>query len=153
MQAALLMTREVVTCTPETSLADAARLMREHGVGFLPVVGAHGRLKGVLTDRDALLASAKAGKRLAALRVEGAMKQPITSCGPEAELELVERLLARAGLHRLPVTDEEGRLVGVISIDDLACAAARRGDADLLRRVGLTLSAIVHKRSPSDDED
>ena len=153
MQASLLMTRELVTCRPDASLAEAAHLMRENHVGFLPVLGRHNKLAGVLTDRDALMATVSAGKAPAALRVRDAMTQSITCCGPDADLALVERLLAGARLHRLPVTDEEGTLLGVISIDDLARAAARKGDPEFQRSVALTLGEVVKRKSVADDED
>jgi len=153
MQVASLMTREVATCRPETTLAAAAVTMREKGVGFLPVVGGNQRLEGVLTDRDALMAVVAAGKAPMALPVSLAMRSPVTTCASDLGLDAALQLLAQARLHRLPVTDEAGRLVGVISIDDLARAAERKGDPAFQQTVALALSAIVRRRSVPDDED
>jgi CBS domain-containing protein len=153
MEVSSLMRSEIVSCAPETTLAEAARQMREYRVGFLPVVlpGTR-RLLGVLTDRDALLCSLDAAQPLERLRVFDAMKKPVRTCSQVATLEEVERLMAEHRVHRLPVVDERGDLAGVISVDDLAQAATRNGDLAFEARVAQTLGAIA-RRGPEIAED
>ena len=120
-----VMSREVVTCHPWDSMGSAVRRMWEADVGCLPVVDADGRVVGMVTDRDLLMSTWFQGQRLDELAVDGAMAHRVQGCRPD---EAVERALERMSTHqvrRLPVLDDEGRPLGVVSLNDVA----RRCDA------------------------
>jgi CBS domain-containing protein len=122
MTAKDVMKTDVVTCGPESDLAAAARLMRRHKIGFLPVVDNHGSVVGVFTGRD--ISNAGADKRAARQRsVNDVMRHPVYTCRPGDNLKAVLATMAEYRVRRLPVLDEEDRaLIGVVSIDDIVQA-------------------------------
>lgn len=142
-----LMTRYVWTVQPEDGLDRAARMMQGRGCGCLPVVDGHGRVEGMLTDRDICMTLVRAAARPASLQVKHAMHGPAFTCGPEDGLEHAEALMAQHRVRRLPIVDDAGRLVGLLSIDDIARRAGRDVEplawATSPEAVGRTLSGIV----------
>lgn len=122
MQTNRLFVRDVVTISGEQDLVYAAKLMREHHVGFLVVVDKRNGDQypiGVLTDRDIVIESVAEDVSPHNLRVADVMvSQPLII----RESEDLEVLLARMcayGVRRAPVVDESGRLAGIVSFDDL----------------------------------
>ena len=97
--------------------------MRDHAVGCLPVVDASGKLAGVLTDRDIALSAYELGEALWRLRVADSMHKPVWSCAAGDGIETAARLMRQHRVRRLPVLDEGGKPVGMISLDDLAHAS------------------------------
>ncbi|MBX3605984.1 MAG: CBS domain-containing protein [Piscinibacter sp.] len=112
----------VVTATPETSAAQAARLMREHHVGSLVVVdrgAVAGTPVGIVTDRDLVLAVMAEGLDPALFTVGDIMSTDLATVAGDATLLVaIERLRARR-LRRLIVTDAAGRVVGLVAFEDL----------------------------------
>jgi CBS domain-containing protein len=145
-----LMARGVATCGPDDTLHQAARLMWERDCGFVPVVGADRRVVGVVTDRDACMAAYTRGQPLTEIRVRDVMSARVRACKPGDELTAAEEVMREAKVHRLPVVDEDGRLIGVISLADLAREAARgagsRRRAVSTAEVGETLAGIRQPR-------
>jgi CBS domain-containing protein len=141
-----LMTHPVVTCQIGDHLDVAARLMWEYDCGIIPVVGHEGRIEGVITDRDITMAALTQGQRLDQLPVKGAMAKHVLVVHPEEPVETVERLMHDGQVRRLPVIDNAGRPVGVVSINDLArlTARAKRSAAD--HELVATLAAICQPR-------
>jgi len=121
VRAADIMTEEPRAVTPRTPLADAARLMAEADVGILPVVdGSEGaRLVGVVTDRDLAVRGLALGRDGAAPVAE-CMTSTVASVRPAASMREVFDLMKRERIRRVPVTDADGRLVGIIAQADLA---------------------------------
>ena len=132
MRVEQIMARSVQSCRQEDSLARAAQLMWDHDCGCLPVSGGDGgaRVVGVITDRDICMSALFQGSPLGELRVSEAMSKQLQVCGPRDSLAAAEKKLREARIRRLPVVDDEGVLVGMISLADLAQEAAReRGTA------------------------
>lgn len=115
-----VMTREVVWCEAESSLAEVSELMWKHSCGFLPVVGEGGNVIGVVTDRDISIAVGTRNRRPSELRVKSVMSNRLFTCTAADSVHCALTTMRMEGLRRLPVIDEEGALVGVLSIDDLA---------------------------------
>lgn len=153
MQVEKLMCRDVKTVNMTDSLADAARIMWECDCGCVPVVNEEGRVSGIITDRDACMAAYLSGKPLRDLPVEGSMARQVMSCRPEDDILDAENVMRRAQLRRLPVTDANGRLLGMLSINDIARHAERmqneRTPGVNLRDVAMTLVAVSRPRSNS----
>jgi CBS domain-containing protein len=145
-----IMVREVCACGPHDSLADAARLMWEHDIGFVPVLDDAGRVSGVVTDRDVCMAAWTQGRPLAEIPVDSMMSRSVYSVAPETELESAEEVMRSHQVRRIPVVEEDSRLVGVISINDLAVRAAdssgKQGQA-LRTNVAETLGAVSRHRN------
>jgi CBS domain-containing protein len=121
-----LMTAEPQACAPQDTLAAAGRIMRRRRCGFVPVVDhrATGRVVGVLTDRDIALYLTQADARASEVTVEACMTKEPRTVAPDAELEEAARIMEQHAVHRLPVV-EDGKLVGVLSLKDIARAARK----------------------------
>lgn len=150
-----LMSTEVKTCSPRESLADAAKIMWEHDCGCVPVLDASGRVAGMITDRDICMSAYFRGETLRNLKIEDAMSREILSVRPDDTVQNAEGLMRRVQVRRLPVADSEGRLLGMLSLNDIAIAAEReqrstRSSEIDLREVALTLSAVSKPRDSVD---
>jgi CBS domain-containing protein len=125
MKISELMTRNPCTVTPDTPVSEAARLMKEEDVGIVPVVervgGAEtrGRLVGVVTDRDIAIRHVAEGRATDA-PVRDVMSGGVKTATPDDSVETVMELMGREQVRRIPVVDERGSLVGVVSQADLA---------------------------------
>jgi CBS domain-containing protein len=118
-----IMTREVVSCPTETDIGTAARLMLQGRFGTLPVVDAHGRLAGVITDRDIAMAAAIRHRNASHIAVRDAMSQNVHSCFAEDDVEAALKQMEEARVRRLPVLDATWHLSGILSIDDIVLRA------------------------------
>lgn len=115
-----IMTREPACCTPACSAQMAAGLMREAGIGFLPVLEKHSRrLAGVVTDRDLCLFVVAQDRTASQVLVRDCMTANPLCCRSHDDVGAALELMRGNALRRLPVVNDEGTLEGVISIDDL----------------------------------
>lgn len=129
MLAKHIMSQPVSMCQLSDSLDKAARLMWEADCGAVPVVDSSGRAVAMLTDRDICMAAYTQGKLLCELNVSIAMSKSLKACSPEDSLEHVERLMAENQIRRIPVLDNDGRPVGMVSLNDLARTANKQHPA------------------------
>lgn len=120
-----IMNRDVKACYPQDPLNKAAQIMWEEPCGAVPVVDELSRPIGFLTDRDICMAAYTQGKPLQELRVETAMAKKVVACRADDDLAAAAELMRQHRTRRLPVIDRDGVLVGLLSLDDLACEAAR----------------------------
>lgn len=146
------MTADPTVCAPDATLAEAARKMWQHDVGCLPVVDGDGKAIAMVTDRDACMAAYLAGTPLDKVPVRTAMSRALWSCGPETSPAEAEAIMSHRQIRRLPVVDGAGRLLGVVTLGDLARAAARNSEGAGAARPGsqdvtATLAAVVSPRS------
>ena len=138
-----LMIPEVETSFAEARLSDAAERMKTREIGFLPITNpTTGALDGVLTDRDILMAALKHKKPLTEIRVGDAMTRSVRVCPQESDVSTAHALMREHHVRRLPVTDVGGRLVGVVSLDDLARAASGKRLSHARVDVAETLGAV-----------
>lgn len=118
----------VVTVTPETSLADAARLMREYHVGDVVVVEQKGGKNvpvGVLTDRDIVLATIAIGAATDALAAGDIMTSDLATVPEDSSLTQVIELMKERGVKRVPLLGEGGELAGIVALEDVTRFLAR----------------------------
>jgi CBS domain-containing protein len=142
-----VMTREVRTCTAEDGLQIAAQLMWALGCGCVPVVDEEDRVVGMLTDRDVCIAALAQHRPLDALRAASAMTTEVYWCKPDDTLAAAAELMRAHRVRRLPVVASNGRLVGILSLSDLAREAVRdyRDDTRVdvtPQGIGQTLAAV-----------
>jgi CBS domain-containing protein len=139
MRVSECMTREVQIADPNDSLVGAAKAMAELDAGILPV-GENDRLVGMITDRDIAVRGVAAGMGPNA-RVGDIMNGEVKYCFDDQEVEEVLGMMGDLQLRRLPVLNRDKRLVGIVSLGDLAGngQARRAGDAlsDISRPGGL----------------
>jgi CBS domain-containing protein len=120
-----VMVQDVVTIDPSASVVEAANRMRETNVGMLPIVE-DGQLRAVLTDRDLVVrAIARQVDPTGTRAVECATEQPITA-QPDWDIDDALKVMAREQVGRLPVVDDGGQLVGVVTLGSIVL----RGDQD-----------------------
>jgi CBS domain-containing protein len=119
MRVAEMMTRDVETTTGHSTLLAAARMMRHHNVGFLPVVD-NGVVVGVLTDRDIVVRGISDGRDPRYVTVREAMTRVPIWCYEDDVLTEAAELLEESHIHRLLVLNRNHELVGLLSLDDLA---------------------------------
>lgn len=147
-----LMTKEVRTCTPVQTLNDAARAMWEGDCGCIPVLAEEGRdrVVGVLTDRDICMAAYTQGRTLREVRIGDVMTRAVLSCGPGDTLDEAEATMRAGRVRRLPVVDDAGKLLGILSLADIARDAEQRGaraGGPRAADVGRTLAEITRRLS------
>ncbi len=116
--------RDVITTTPDASLCDAARVMREKHVGMLVVVGsaadhADRTVQGVLTDRDIVITVVGRDAEANDLKVMDVMTRHPLLVAEGSAITAALRLMRADGVRRVPVVDARNELVGVMSIDDV----------------------------------
>jgi CBS domain-containing protein len=136
------MSHPAVTCSVSDSADAAARLMWECDCGVVPIVGDDGRLAGVVTDRDICMAAYTQGQPLGAIPVSRAMARNVVALHEDDSIEAAELLMSDNQIRRLPVVDEGGRPVGVVSMNDLARLASRVKRTGVDREIVDTLAAI-----------
>jgi CBS domain-containing protein len=127
MDIAEIMTSEVHKCSPVDSLNVAARLMWENDCGCVPIVDSGGRAIGMITDRDICMAAYTTGRPLAAVSVSEAMSRHVFTCVVSDSVDTVQAIMRAHQIHRVPVVDEAGRVVGILSLNDLARATSLPG--------------------------
>ena len=152
-----IMSRDVRHCRPDHTLDYAASQLWEHDCGSLPVCASdedgEPRVIGMLTDRDICMAALFQGRPLRELKVADSMSRDIRVAKVDDRAEDVELLMRELKIRRVPVTDENGRLVGIVSLADFARAArggaASHGEEAVSERdVGHTLAAICEPGRP-----
>jgi CBS domain-containing protein len=116
-----IMTREMCTVTPDTSLREAISLMNERRVGSV-VVTENGRAVGILTDRDVLQRVVK-GRLNTKSKVEDVMSEPVVEIPPDLPVDEAVTVMRTRNVKNLPVTSR-GRLVGMITSDDISRATS-----------------------------
>jgi CBS domain-containing protein len=133
MKVAECMTVEVQVVGPDQPIREAARLMAEIDAGVLPVAD-HDRLIGMMTDRDIAVRAVAEG-RGPETPVSQVMSGEVMYCFDDQEAEDVLRNMADLKLRRLPVVNRDKRLVGIVSLSDLAQGGDQPPAADALRHI------------------
>ena len=123
MKVADIMTRRVETCAPETSLTEAARRMSDAWCGVLPVVDAGGKVVGIVTDRDISMALTTTARKPINVRAREAMSLAVHTCRAGDDVQSALRTMQEFRVRRLPVIATDGRLEGILSIDDVILRA------------------------------
>jgi CBS domain-containing protein len=119
MKAQEIMSKNPRSVTPETTAQEAARLMKDEDVGVLPVVesASSKRLLGMITDRDIAIRVVAEGRTSASVRE--AMTAGVKSCKAGDSVKDVMALMGREQVRRVPIVDDSGHLVGIVSQADI----------------------------------
>lgn len=119
-----VMTRSPRSCKRTDSLVMAAKIFWEHDCGAAPVVDDNGRVVGMITDRDCLMAAFTRGRKLDDLSVQSAMAHMVFSIRDDQSVDAAAERMAEHAVRRLPVVDAHGRLVGMVSFADVCSPKA-----------------------------
>ena len=138
-----VMTPDPACCTPDATAQEAAILMRDNDCGSLPVVESESnrRLIGTVTDRDLAVRALAEGKG-SDTPVRELMTDGPTTAAPEDEVETVREVMVAQQVRRVPVVDEDGRVVGIVAQADIAREEGAASDQE----VGRIVEAISDPR-------
>lgn len=137
-------TKEVVTALGDETLYDAAKKMWDHGVGTVVIVDEEGAPIGIITDRDvAMKGVAQMDPTWAPLNAM--MAQEIVVLHQDRDLFEATRIMSEQGIRRIPVVDDDGKLAGILSIDDVMMVFGREL-SHLAGTVAYGLSAAPGRR-------
>jgi len=149
MKVEQLMSRPVLSCGPNDTLQIAAQLMWDNEVGSV-VVQREGKVVGIITDRDIAMGALTSGQSLWEVPVSRSMTAAPSTIQLSATIDAAEQLMREKRVRRLPVMNEKGILVGVLSLDDVAREARRqygKGELDVTPDgVASTLGVVAEPR-------
>jgi CBS domain-containing protein len=120
-----VMIRDVVTIDSGATLLDVATKMRDANIGMLPVIEA-GAVRGIVTDRDLVIRAMTRDVRPSEIRVEECLSEPPRCAEPDWPVEDAMDEMARQQVGRLPVVDNSGAVVGIVTLSSLALRTAKR---------------------------
>jgi len=142
-----IMTPNVLVLNPRDTIVRAAALMRDQDIGALPV-GDNDRLVGMLTDRDIVKRTTATGLAPQEARVGDAMSQGVLYCFEDDTCEDVAASMAANQVRRLPVVNRNKRLVGIVSLGDLANKGAEASAAEALAEISRPLDGSAPRQVP-----
>jgi CBS domain-containing protein len=146
MQIKEIMTAGIECTTSDASVREAAERMRDFVIGALPVLD-HGRVVGVITDRDITVRAAALGWKPDTTPVRDVMTPEVLFCFADQDVAEAAHLMADKKVRRLVVLDRDGRLVGLLSLGDVAVLAP---DGDL---AGTVLKNVSQPLGPGPRHD
>jgi len=135
------MTRNVVTASPQQTVQEAANIMSQYNIGFVPVVE-NGQSVGIITDRDITLRVTAKGQNPQTTKVEAVMSRNVITATPQMDVHETANLMAQKQIRRLPVVDNDNRVCGVVALGDLAVRDIYQNEA------GKALSSISEPAAP-----
>jgi CBS domain-containing protein len=118
-----VMTRNVKSCQPEATVDQAAMMMWDYDCGVLPVVDSDGRVMGMITDRDIAIAASTRGRLTTQIKVGEVMSGNVYACAEDEDIKSALHTMRRERVRRLPVINREGKLAGILSINDIVLRA------------------------------
>jgi CBS domain-containing protein len=128
-----VMSHKVLTVAPDSTAAEAARLMETNNIGALPVVN-QGHMVGILTDRDIVVRAVAPGGDPTNIPVSQVMSKPVVCGSPNMDLSQATDLMAQKQVRRLPVVNN-GQLVGFVSLGDIAINSPDSISGDALKDI------------------
>ncbi len=139
-----VMVRKVAVCRPENNLSEVAAMMWDEQCGSLPVVDRHGNVASMITDRDICIALGTRNVRASELQVQDVSLPRVFNCRAKEDVLLALQTMMSQNVRRLPVVDDDGKLIGILSIDDLLLQSDKRqgiSDKDVVNAVKVILKS------------
>ncbi len=124
----------VVWAGPDTTVTELAQKMREHDIGAIPI-GENDRLIGMVTDRDIVCRGMANGAAVATLKARDVMTPDIIYCRDHDDLDDAAEVMEKKQVRRLPVIDKNKRMVGMLSLGDVAQEASHKDAGELISAV------------------
>jgi CBS domain-containing protein len=140
-----IMTSDVTTCRPETNLAEVVKRMWEQDCGVLPVVTEDGKVSGMITDRDICVALATRGQTADRIAVHDVIGGTAYTCSVGDDAIVALTTMKSQRVRRLPVVDVEGRLKGILSLNDVMTHAGAASPVEIVS----TMASICEHRRPT----
>ena len=114
------MCNDVCCVKPETKINEVAKLMSEHHIGCIPVCDTNNCICGIVTDRDVLLRSVCCNKDLNTTPVSDIMTCNVCTCKEDDEMSNAQSKMSQNQIRRLPVCDQNNKVIGILTLGDLA---------------------------------
>ena len=130
MEVKQFMTDGIEALTPTETVLNASRIMKKHNVGSIPVIDENSKVIGLVTDRDIVI-RVFADILPMSTKIEDIMTHPVYTIEQHSEVGLAISLMADKQVRRLPVVDHDQKLVGMISLGDLAVHQLTDGRAEI----------------------
>lgn len=146
-----VMTKQVAICRPEMNLAEVAALMWENNCGALPVVADGGEVAGIVTDRDIFIALGTRNVRSSDLNVGAVVHDHVLCCKASDDVHTALQKMGDGKVRRLPVVNDDARLEGIVSMDDIVTKAkpdGKMGSAISYADAVTTLQSIYGRNDP-----
>jgi CBS domain-containing protein len=134
MQVSQILTRDVETIRPDTTVKEAAQRMRSMDVGSLPVCDGR-RLLGMVTDRDITIRITAEGRDAANTPVQEAMTPDVAFVFEDQDVQEAAKLMRERQIRRLPVVNRDKHLVGILALGDIATTGDDRLSGDALEQI------------------
>lgn len=129
-----VMTHDPQTIGTDASAVDAARIMRDADTGIVPIVDGQ-RVVATITDRDIAVRVVAEGSDPGTTRAIDIASRELVTIDPQQDLDEALRLMARHQVRRLPVVEEDGRLVGIVAQVDVARHASEKKVGDTVQKI------------------
>lgn len=113
------MCSQIVYLKPENTVEDCAKLMCSKHIGCVPICDNNNVIVGLVTDRDVILRGIACDKDIKSTPLSDIMTCNICSCSPEDEIDEAEKKMSKEQIRRLPVIDENNKIIGIITLGDL----------------------------------
>jgi CBS domain-containing protein len=123
MKVADVMMRTPASCTADTNLAAAVEILWNRNCGMLPIVNREGKVTGVITDRDICIALGTRNRPAVEITAGEVQPGKLFSCNADDDIHTALAIISGAKVRRLPVIDNQGRLQGILSLDDVVLHA------------------------------
>jgi CBS domain-containing protein len=143
MNVQTLMNPRVKFAGTDASVADVVLIMEKHDCGAVPILNAASKLVGIVTDRDICVALGFRPLPAAGIPITDVMSKKVYACAPEEDVSAALQTMRSRKVRRLPVIDANGRLVGILSMDDIVLHAE-----DNFGETVKTLKAIYKRPVP-----
>jgi CBS domain-containing protein len=114
-----VMVKKVSVCESDNNLAQVASIMWNERCGLLPVLDSRGKVMSVITDRDVCIALGTRNLRASEVQVKNVSPPRVFSCAPTDDIVSALDTMVSQNVRRLPVIGEDGKLAGILSIDDV----------------------------------
>ena len=134
MKVSELMTKNPATAMPNSGLQEVAKMMRDCDCGAIPVVE-NNKVVGVITDRDITIRVVAENKNLQDVKVGDVMSKQVYTAKENDDVRDVANQMEKHKVRRVPVVDEQGKCVGIVSQADIALNTTDRTTADLVQKV------------------
>jgi CBS domain-containing protein len=140
MNAEDVMVRKVAVCRPENKLSEVAAIMWNARCGSLPVMDGHGNVASMITDRDICIALGTRNVRASELHVQDISLPRVFDCSAKEDVRHALQTMMSQDVRRLPIVDDDGKLIGILSIDDpLLSDKSEISDKDVVNAVKVIL--------------
>ena len=125
------MCTDVCCVKPETTISDVAKLMSQNHIGSIPVCDNHNCLCGIVTDRDIILRSIACDKDVKTTPISDIMSTNVCTCEEDEDMANAENKMGTNKVRRLPVCDSHKKVVGILTLGDIAQNRAKLDDRDI----------------------